>query len=54
MGVVLHAHPVRGELHIQRNANRQVVTVIEVTLLMGPLFIYFFRFGSDYRTNCGS
>jgi len=26
MGVILRAHPVRGELHIQRNANREVAT----------------------------
>jgi len=26
MGVILHAHPVRGESHIQRNANREVAT----------------------------
>ena len=26
MGVVLRAHPVRGESHIQRNANREVAT----------------------------
>ena len=26
MGVVLRAHPVRGESHIQRNANREVST----------------------------
>jgi len=26
MGVILCAHPVRGESHIQRNANREVVT----------------------------
>ena len=24
--VVIHAHPVRGESHIQRNANREVAT----------------------------
>ena len=27
MGVILHAHPVRGESHIQRNANGEVATV---------------------------
>jgi len=26
-GVVLHAHSIRGELHIQRNASRKVATV---------------------------
>jgi len=26
MGVALHAHPVHGELHIQRNANGEVAT----------------------------
>jgi len=26
-GVVLHAHPVRGESHIQRNATREVATI---------------------------
>jgi len=28
MGVVLRAHPVRGESHIQRNANREVATLL--------------------------
>jgi len=28
MGVVLHAHPIHGELHIQRNGNREVATVV--------------------------
>jgi len=27
LGVVLRAHPVRGELHIQRNANGEVATI---------------------------
>jgi len=27
MGVILRAHPVRGESHIQRNANREVATL---------------------------
>jgi len=27
MGVILRAHPVRGESHIQYNANREVATV---------------------------
>jgi len=27
MGVMFRAHPVRGESHIQRNANREVATV---------------------------
>jgi len=27
-GVILHAHPVRGESHIQRNANREVAAVV--------------------------
>jgi len=27
MGVVLHTNPVRGELHIQCNANREVATL---------------------------
>jgi len=27
MGVILHAHPVRGESHIQCNANREVATI---------------------------
>jgi len=26
MGDVLHAHPVRGKLHIQQNANREIAT----------------------------
>ena len=26
MGVILHAHPIRGESHIQRNVNREVAT----------------------------
>jgi len=28
MGVILRVHPVYGELHIQRNANREVTTVL--------------------------
>jgi len=28
MGVVLRAHPVRDESHIQRNANREVATPV--------------------------
>ena len=27
MGVILRAHPVRGESHIQRNANVEFVTI---------------------------
>jgi len=27
MGVILHAHTDRGELHIQRNAKREVATI---------------------------
>jgi len=27
MGVILCAHPVRGEANIQRNANREVATI---------------------------
>jgi len=27
MGVVRHAHPIRGEAHIQRNANWEVATL---------------------------
>jgi len=27
MGVILCAHPVRGESHIQRNANQEVATI---------------------------
>jgi len=26
-GVVLHAHPIRGESHIQRNTTREVATL---------------------------
>jgi len=28
MGVVLRAHPVRGESHIQRNATGEVATIV--------------------------
>ena len=28
MGVGLRAHPIRGESHIQRNANREVATTL--------------------------
>jgi len=28
MGVILHAHPICGESHIQRNANQDVATCI--------------------------
>jgi len=32
MGVVLRAHPVRGESHIQRNANQEIaISVIRKT-----------------------
>jgi len=27
-GVVLRAHPIRGESYIQRNANREVATLV--------------------------
>jgi len=27
MGVVHHAHPIRGELHIQHNAKREAATL---------------------------
>jgi len=27
MGVILRGHPVRGDSHIQRNANREVATI---------------------------
>jgi len=27
MDVILHAHPVRGKLHIQRNVKREVATI---------------------------
>jgi len=42
MGVILHAHPVRGEPHIQRNANREIATVplwrlLKVTFLLSEL-----------------
>jgi len=29
-GVILHAHPVRGESHNQRNATGEVATVAEI------------------------
>jgi len=32
MGVVLRAHPVRGESHIQRSANGEVATTVFATL----------------------
>jgi len=37
MGVVLCAHPVHGELHIQRNANREVATTLitKLTAFLG-------------------
>jgi len=28
MGVILHAHPVRGESHIQHHANQEVATLL--------------------------
>jgi len=31
MGVILRAHPVRGESHIQRTANREVATAGSVS-----------------------
>ena len=38
MGVVLHAHPVRGESHNQRNTTGEVATPETVTLrrMSGP------------------
>jgi len=30
MGVIFGAHPVRGESHIQRNANREAATVLSL------------------------
>jgi len=27
LGVILRAHPVHGELHIQRNANQEIATI---------------------------
>jgi len=34
MGVVLRAHPVRGESHIERNATGEVATVSQTLLLL--------------------
>jgi len=34
MGVILCAHPVRGELHIQRYANREVATALPSLVLL--------------------
>ena len=28
MLVILHAHPIRGELHIQHKVNREVATIL--------------------------
>jgi len=30
MGVVLRAHPIRGESHTQRNANGEVATIVRI------------------------
>jgi len=35
MSVILRAHPVRGESHIQLNANREVATVLGPTHCSG-------------------
>jgi len=40
MGVVLRAHPVRGESHIQRNANREVATTLSFKLTAIIIFIF--------------
>jgi len=32
-GVILHAHPVRGESHIQRNTTREVATIVLLEIL---------------------
>jgi len=42
-GVVLNAHPVRGESHNQRNTTGEVATVVEITPLRGVLSRYFFK-----------
>ena len=36
-GVVLHAHPVRGESHNQRNTTGEVATVVLTFRIMHPL-----------------
>jgi len=39
MSVIFRPHPVRGEVHIQRNANREVATLIlRFETGMGNLF----------------
>jgi len=35
-GVVLHAHPVRGESHNQRNTTGEVATVASMTTVTDP------------------
>jgi len=37
-GVILHAHPVRGESHNQRNATGEVATVAKYFSCTFPLF----------------
>jgi len=32
MGLVLRLHPVRGESHIQRNANGEVATILQISV----------------------
>jgi len=32
-GVILHAHPVRGESHNQRNATGEVATVVQIKII---------------------
>jgi len=39
IGVILRAHPVRGESHIRRNANREIATVIAVKTFL-PTYLH--------------
>ena len=38
MGVILHAHHVRNESHIQRNANQEVATSLGPVMLINRKF----------------
>jgi len=42
MGVIFRAHLVRGESHIQRNANREVATVTTMQFLRNNAIVLLF------------
>ena len=49
-GVVLHAHPVRGESHIQRNTTGEVATKPSSVVVRGPQVFQSVRRAKDVAT----